>query len=172
MVEDAPASWAGVHLREDLGVPAGLAGSAYVACMLAMALSRLAGDRLVDRVGAVALVRVSALLSAAALALGLVLDHPIGIVLAFAALGVGAAPAFPAAFQAAEHVPGRSPAAGVAAVSIIGRLGFLAAPLIVGAVAEAVSLRAGLLVPVFASLLVAGTAGVLRPRPVAEPAAA
>jgi hypothetical protein len=165
IVEDAPTSWSGVHLREDLGVPPGLAGSAYVASMIAMTLARLAGDRLVDRVGVVTLVRAGGLLSASALALGLLVDQPLAIVLAFAAVGIGAAPAYPAAFSAAEHVPGRSPAAGVAAVSLIGRFGFLLAPLLVGAVAEAISLRAGLLVPVIAALLVAATAGVLGARP-------
>jgi MFS family permease len=173
IVEDAPTSWSGIHLREDLGVPAGLAGSAYVASMLAMTLTRLAGDRLVDRVGAVALVRAGGLLSAAALGLGLLIDQPLAIVLAFAAVGVGAAPAYPAAFQAAEHIPGRSAAAGVAAVSLIGRFGFLLAPLVVGAVAEAASLRTALLVPVVASLLVAASAGVVRGRRtvgLAEPA--
>jgi fucose permease len=175
IVEDAPTSWSGVHLREDLGVQAGLAGSAYVASMLAMTLTRLAGDRLVDRFGAVALVRAGGVLSAAALGLGLLVDQPLAIVVAFAAVGIGAAPAYPAAFSAAEHVPGRSPAAGIAAVSLIGRFGFLVAPLIVGAVAEAASLRVGLFVPVIAALLVAATAGVLRgrdPAPVVERAPA
>jgi MFS family permease len=164
IVEDAPGSWSGVHLREDLAVVPGFAGAAYVAFMVAMTAARLVGDRVVDRFGAATVVRGGGLLAAIALGIGLAVDTPASVVIAFAILGVGAAPAFPAAFTAAERLPGLSPGAGVAAVSLIGRSGFLLAPILVGLIADAASLRAALVVTVAASLAVVATAVVLRPR--------
>lgn len=164
MVEDAPGSWSGVLLREDLGVVPGFAGAAYVAFMVAMTAARLVGDRVVDRFGAAAVVRAGGLASALALGIGLAVDTPAAVIVAFAVLGVGAAPAFPAAFTAAERLPGLSPGAGVAAVSLIGRSGFLLAPIVVGLVADAASLRSALLVTVGAALAVVATSAVLRPR--------
>lgn len=164
VVEDAPGSWSGVHLREDLGVAPGLASAAYVAFMVAMTVARLVGDRAIDRFGPRSVVRAGALASAIALAIGLLVDTPASIVVAFAIMGVGAAPAFPAAFTAAERLPGLSPGAGVAAVSLIGRSGFLLAPIVVGLIADAASLRGALGVTVAASVAVAVLALVLRPR--------
>jgi MFS family permease len=125
---------------------------------------------LVDWFGPVAVVRAGALFSAAALAAALAINEAWAVVAGFALLGFGAAPAFPAVFQAAEHLPGVSPATGVAAVSLIGRGGFLIAPVIIGALADVASLRAALLVTVVAALLVAVVAPVLRGRPVGQSA--
>jgi fucose permease len=164
IVEDAPGSWSGVLLTEDLGVPAGLAGSAYVAFMVTMTGARLVSDRLIDRFGPVRVVRVGAVVSTLALTLALAVNQPLAIVAGFALVGLGAAPAYPAAFQAAEHLPRVTPAAGVAAVSLAGRGGFLVAPLLIGALAEAASLRTALIVTIAASLAVVAAAGALRGR--------
>jgi MFS family permease len=52
----------------------------------------------------------------------------------------------------------------IARVASLGYLGFLAGPILIGALAELVGLPWALAVPVLLALFVAGSAGALRPR--------
>ena len=162
-VEDAPQSWGAVLLREDLGTSAAAAGLVYLAFQSSMTVSRLLGDRLVDRVGDVAVVRAGGMVTAVAVGLGLAVGEPWSVVVGFAAAGWGTAFLFPLAFHAAAEIPGVTTGGGVAVVAWMGRVGFLLAPPLVGAVADATSLRAGLAVVPVAGAAVAVLAGALRP---------
>src|SRR5690606_10618339 len=77
----------------------------------------------------------------AGLGAGVLVDRPavfaVGLVLA----GAGASGLFPLAFSAAGTTPGVAPGAGAATVSLAARLGFLAEPLLVGALAQVAGLR-------------------------------
>jgi hypothetical protein len=64
-------------------------------------------------------------------------------------------------FAAAGHQPGVRPADGIAFASWLGRSGFLVAPLLIGVVADALSLPAGIAVAAFAAALLVVTAGAL-----------
>ncbi|MGN6240888.1 MAG: MFS transporter, partial [Cellulosimicrobium cellulans] len=87
-----------------------------------------------------------------------------GTIAGFAAAGFGTATLVPAAMQQADEVPGLRPGTGLTLVSWLMRLGFLLSPPIVGLVADATSLRAGLLVLPLAGVVVVLLAGVLAPR--------
>lgn len=78
--------------------------------------------------------------------------------------GFGVATLVPAAMHEADELPGLKPGSGLALVSWLMRLGFLLSPPLVGLVADAASLRAGLLVVPFAGVLVLLLAGVLQGR--------
>ncbi len=84
-----------------------------------------------------------------------------GTIVGFGLTGLGIATLIPAAVHGADQVPGLRPGVGLTMVSWLLRVGFLAAPPIVGAIADATSLRVGLLVVPIAGVLVIGTAGVL-----------
>ena len=72
-----------------------------------------------------------------------------GTVAGFAAAGFGVATLIPAAMHRADQLPGLRPGSGLTVVTWLMRIGFFGAPLIVGVVADATSLRVGLLsVPV------------------------
>lgn len=164
-VEDAAASWGGVYLRDEIGTAAFLAGLPFVACQTSMTLGRLVGDRLTDAFGAVAVARAGLLLSAAGLAGALLLPNAVTTVVGFGLCGLGVATLFPLTLAAAGEIPGVRSGDGVAAVSWLARLGFLAFPPLVGLVADTASLRVGLaLVPV-AALAGACLAWSLRPQP-------
>jgi hypothetical protein len=78
--------------------------------------------------------------------------------------GAGASAFFPLAFSAAARLPGVAPGAGAATVSLAARLGFLAEPLVVGALAEAVGLRwAFLFVACVAAALAAAAPRIVPP---------
>ena len=163
LVEDAPASWSGIYLREDLGAAPGASGAAYVAFSTAMVAGRLVGDRVIGRWGAVRVTRAGGLLAAAGVAAALTSDSVTVAVAGFAVAGVGACTLFPVAFGAAGSLPGPS-GAGVASVSLIARMGFLVGPALTGALSGAIGLRLALLTVVAAALTVTALAGTVAPR--------
>jgi fucose permease len=122
----------------------------------------LAGDRLVDRFGEVAIVRVGGALIAIGMTAGLAVARPAAMIIGFAIAGLGAAPMFPLVFHAAGNVPGVSTGHGLAAVATLSRVGFLVAPPIVGALGDAVGLRSSLLLAPAAGLAVIAFAPIVR----------
>jgi HAD superfamily hydrolase (TIGR01509 family) len=163
MAEGAAADWSAVYL-DSLGAGAAVAALAYTAFSLAMASSRVFGDRLNGRFGPVALARGGGLLAAAALALALVSGSTPAALVGFAAMGAGLGVVVPVLFRAAGSTPGVSAAAGVAAVSTIGWFGFLAGPPAIGVTADAVGLRSALVIVVIGTVGLAVLAGSANPR--------
>ncbi|MEU4144964.1 MFS transporter [Streptomyces parvulus] len=164
LVEDAGSSWATLYLSDSLHASVALAASGYVALVGAQFVGRLLGDRLVDRFGQRAVARSGALIAAVGMGLALAVPTVPGTVLGFAAAGFGVATLVPAAMHEADELPGLKPGSGLTIVSWLMRLGFLLSPPVVGLVADATSLRVGLLVVPLAGLLVLLLAGVLQPR--------
>ncbi|MFC6066433.1 MFS transporter [Streptomyces ochraceiscleroticus] len=164
LVEDAGNSWAALYLSNWLHAPAALAASGYIALVGAQFIGRLIGDKLVDRFGQRAVARGGGLIAGAGMALALAVPTVPGTILGFAAAGLGVATLVPAAMHEADELPGLKPGSGLTIVSWLMRLGFLLSPPVVGQVADATSLRAGLLVVPFAGLLVLALAGVLQTR--------
>ena len=96
------------------------------------------------------------------IALGMVLalavPHPMAALAGFALVGLGFANMVPVLFSAAGQLPGIAPAQGIAAVASVGYFGMMAGPPLIGFIAEARSLAAGLLVVVFFAVVVAALA--------------
>ncbi len=157
--EGAMADWSAVYLRTSLGADAGLAATGYAAFSLAMAAGRFAGDALRARVHEVQLVRMSGLLAALGLGAALLVAHPAAVLLGFGCVGLGLANIVPVLFSAAGRAPGMGAGSALAAVATAGYFGFLAGPPLIGFVAEATTLAAGLGVVVVFTALVALRAG-------------
>jgi fucose permease len=170
VVEDAPGSWGAVLLHDELGTSAGLAGSAFVAFQLAMVTGRFVGDRLLDRWGAASVLRWGALAGAVAVTGALAIGEAWAVAAGFAVAGVGMASVFPVAFRAAGEVPGLRPGVGVGLLAWVGRVGFLLAPPVVGALADAATVRGALLAMPVAGVVAALAAGRLA-TPVSPPPA-
>jgi MFS family permease len=163
-IEDSAASWGALYVRDDLGAGPFLAGLPFVAFQAAMTVGRLAGDRVVDRIGAVRVARGGALLAAAGMGSALLLAHPVAAVAGFAVAGLGVSTLFPLAFAAAGAIPGVRPGDGIAVVGWLARLGFLAFPPTIGAIADSASIGTGLVLVPVAGLAAAALAPALRPR--------
>ncbi len=164
LVEDAGSSWAALYLSDSLHASVVLAASGYVALVGAQFVGRLVGDRLVNRFGQRAVARAGGLITAAGMGTALAFPTVPGTIVGFAAAGLGVATLVPAAMHEADELPGLKPGSGLTIVSWLMRLGFLLSPPIVGLVADATSLRVGLLVVPLAGLLVLVLADVLRAR--------
>jgi HAD superfamily hydrolase (TIGR01509 family) len=156
LAEGAAADWSAVYLRGSLGSTAAFAALGYTAFSLAMVASRLAGDRLDETIGPAALAGGGGVVSAAGLAAALAIGTTPAALVGFAAMGAGLGVMVPVIFRTAGTTPGVTPGIGIAAVSTIGFLGFLAGPPAIGIAADVIGLRAALAVVVVASVLAAG----------------
>lgn len=164
LVEDAGNSWAALYLSDSLHAAAALAATGYISLVGAQFVGRIIGDRLVDRFGQRAVARVGGLIAAVGMGIALAVPTLPGTVFGFAAAGFGVATLVPAAMHEADSLPGLRPGSGLTIVSWLMRLGFLVSPPVVGLVADATSLRVGLLVIPVAGALAFLLAGVLQPR--------
>jgi MFS family permease len=159
IVEDAGSSWATLYLRDDLGAPGAVAVFGYVALVGFMFIGRIIGDRLVDRFGEPGVVRAGGFAAAAGMGAALAFPGVPGTIAGFAAAGLGVATLIPAAMHGADQLPGMRPGTGLTVVTWLMRVGFFGAPLLVGVVADATSLRVGLLSVPVAGLIVMALAG-------------
>ena len=163
-VEDAGSSWATLYLRDNLGASGAIAVFGYVALVGFMFIGRTIGDRLVDRFGERAVVRAGGFVSAAGMGAALAFPSVPGTIAGFAAAGFGVATLIPAAMHGADQLPGLRPGTGLTVVTWLMRVGFFGAPLLVGVVADATSLRVGLLSVPIAGVTVMALAGALSAR--------
>jgi hypothetical protein len=155
LIEGAAADWSAVYLRDDLGTTAAVAAIGFTAFSVTMTLGRVFGDRLVDRFGPEAVVRLGGTVAAVGFGLALVASAPVPAIIGFACLGAGMSGVVPIVFRASGHVPGMTAGVGLAAVSSTGYLGFLIGPPTIGGLAELLGLPAALGVLVLLAAAVA-----------------
>ncbi|MGK2928880.1 MAG: MFS transporter [Acidimicrobiales bacterium] len=144
VVEGTPGDWAAVFGSDVHDTSEGVAALGYVAAAGGMVAGRLGGDRATDWLGGQRLF-VSALLTVA-FGLAVVVSSPaVWIAIAgFVAVGVGVSVLFPALYLEAATTPGVPSGLGLGVMTTGARVGFLLSPVVVGALSEATSLRAGL----------------------------
>ena len=158
--EGAMADWGAVYLTTYTSQAAAAAG--YAVFSLTMAAGRLAGDWLRVRIGSVNLVRLGGALAAAGLGIGLALGGVAPALFAFACAGAGFSTIFPITLSAAGHRIAPASQTGVAVVTAIGYMAFLAGPPAIGLLAEVMSLRAALSLTVVLSAVAALLAGSVK----------
>jgi MFS family permease len=159
--EGAAADWSAVYLRDSLHTSAGVAATAFAAFSFTMAAGRFASDRLQARIGPVALVRAGSLVAAIGLGLGLMIHTPAAGIVGFALLGAGFAPVVPITFSAAGNT-GLGPTGVILGrVVTMGYLGSIVGPIMIGGVAHAIGLRAGLFLLVVLAVVITFAAGSL-----------
>ena len=140
ITEGAMADWSGLYVRQDLGASAAVAALAYSFFTAGMTVGRLVGDAINARIGPVALLRGGALLTGIPLAALLLVGQPATALFGLFLVGLGVANGVPLMFSAAGRQPDTPPGPGIAAVSSMGSLGFVAGPPVFGFIADATSL--------------------------------
>jgi len=159
--EQAGTEWSALYIRNELGGSASTAAFAVSAFALTMAVARLAGDRVIRRLGPVRTARLSGVCATAgAVTVVLAPGLPVGLA-GFALLGIGVALVVPLVFAAAGRV-GPHPARGIAGVAGVAYASGLVAPGVIGGVAAASSLTASFCLVACLVAIVALGAGVLR----------
>jgi fucose permease len=169
--EGASLDWSAVYLRDVMGSSPGLAAACTTGFALTMAIARLLGDVVVERLGAVRTVRLSGVLATLGGVLIITAAGPAQAMAGFGLLGLGIAVVVPVVFTAAAK-SGSAPSQAIAGVATIMYASGLVAPAAIGQVADLTSLTVSFgLVTVLAVGLIAG-ASLLRTRPSNTPAAA
>jgi fucose permease len=154
VTEGAMADWGGLYLRQDLGASAALAALAYSFFTAGMTVGRVAGDWINRRIGPVALLRWGAILTGVPLGALLLIGQPAAALAGLFLVGLGVANGVPLMFSAAGRQPDIATGSGIAAVSSMGSLGFLAGPPVIGVVADAISLPWALSLLILGAVLV------------------
>ncbi|MFD0327702.1 MFS transporter [Streptacidiphilus monticola] len=163
-VEGASSSWAGVYLTRVTGAGAALATTGFTLFTLAMALTRLLGDRAVQRFGPVRVVRAGASVAVLGGVLVTAAPGPWPCILGLALIGAGIALNVPLVFSAASRT-GVNAGEGVAGVATLTYAASLVSPGVIGWIAGALSYPAAFgLITAFALAMVP-LAGRLRPAP-------
>jgi MFS family permease len=158
--EGAAEGWSAVYLRDNLGT----AAMGYAAFALTMAAGRLAGDRLADRFGPVALLRTGGVLAAAGMVLVLVTAAPAGALAGFAVCGAGLSCTFPQMLAMAGVIRPDRPGSAIGMVAGTGYAGLLTGPVLIGGLASIAGLTAALGLPALLALGIVAGAGYGVPR--------
>ncbi|CAL9286712.1 MFS transporter [Streptomyces griseoincarnatus] len=159
--EGASLDWSAVYLRDQLETSAGLAAACTTGFTLTMAVARIAGDRVVDRYGAVRTVRASGVVALLGGLLIVFAGHPAVAMAGFALMGLGIAVVVPLCFAAAGR-SGSNPSLAIAGVATITYTSGLIAPSAIGMLAQATSLVVSFMLVTLLTCGIAGFAGVLR----------
>ena len=162
MSEGAVLDWSAIHLKSTFGLQAHVAALGYAMFAGGMAVARFTGDHLRATFGSVALVRWSAVLSAAGLAGALLIPSPAFAIAAYALGGLGVGNIVPVLFGGGGRLEPDAPGRGIAAVVAMGYAGFVAGPPFIGMVAESAGLSIALGVTVVASLVIVAASRVAR----------
>jgi MFS family permease len=157
MTEGAIGDWSGIYLRHDLGAGAAAAATGFTGFSLGMAIARLGGDVLNERLGAGRLLRGGMALVAVALGAVLLIGRPVPAAIGFALVGLGMANAVPLLFSAGGRVDPPGPS--LAAVFTVGYTGFIIGPPVIGFLADSMGLPQTLGLLVLAALAVAALGG-------------
>lgn len=145
--EGAVLDWAALYLQQEMGSDIATAGFAFAAFSATMAAMRFLGDGVRNRFGAVATLRVSALIAAVGMMVAGMAPHAWIAIAAFAFAGLGIANMVPIAFSAAGNQDGVESGTGMSVVTTMGYSGILVAPSAIGFLGERVGFA-----PIFIAL--------------------
>lgn len=158
-------NWSAKYLQDVLGSSEQLATVPYNVYMVMTLVGRAVGDFGVRRFGAVAVVRLGAVVAALGFAVVAVAPGAWVGMLGFTLLGLGLCVLVPQTFAAAGRLfPGASDTA-VARLNIFNYVGFLIGSPLVGALGEAWNYRGAMLVPMVLVLVTLGYAHSFAPEP-------
>ena len=174
LAEGSVGDWSGVYMRTSVLSTEQQAALTLGAFSVAMAISRLVGDRMTELLGAGRLVTLGAILGAIGLGGALALHAAEPAIAGFVMLGLGLGAIVPICLRAGGSQPGISAGFGIAAVSTMGYAGLLAGPPIIGTIAGVTGIRAALAIVVALLVILAAGAGraVGSPLKIPEPAVA
>lgn len=137
--EITASEWSAVTMRDVFSFK--FSGVATVVFASSMLIARLFGDHVVERLGPQRMLDTA--LAVAVAGFVVIIAAPVAAIalIGFSICGFGVAVMFPQLYAMAATLPGAATGSGLGAMGIGQRVGFMAAPLVVGSVANARSLR-------------------------------
>lgn len=151
--EGAIVDWSGLYLKEISLAPEVLWGAGFLAFSITMTLGRFLGDSISQKIGSIKIVALGAVL--AILGYGAVLSaYTYVAILGFACIGLGFSVVIPELFRIGGTIKGIESSQGIAFIAGTGYTGFLAAPPILGFLADRFSLTVSFTVLLACSVFV------------------
>ncbi len=132
LAEGAILDWGAIFLIQIKNVAAGVAGSGYVVFAIAMALSRFIGDRVVTVMGEKNMLLCGVLLTAVGIFLVTVFSSFEWVLVAMGLAGFAAGNVVPVLFSLAGRQKSMPATLAISAASILGYLGVLLGPALIG----------------------------------------
>lgn len=163
IAEGSAVDWSALHLHTVLGASVGEAALGVGAFSAAMAISRLFGDRLVDRFGRFNVVCYGSLLASSGIAMATLATSTFFGVLGWTILGIGISGVIPQLFIAASNI-GEESHSGRNMSKVVGMtyFGIMAGPALIGVLTNWLPLNGALALGCFLTLIVAAGSPILR----------
>jgi MFS family permease len=139
-VEGAPFDWSALYLVDVTGASQALAGAGVIVFTAGMLIGRLGGDHVVDRFGSVPTFYAGIAVSVIAMIFVVALQTVPASLAGFLVWGLGISAALPVLYKLAGSHRSFGEGSGLAALTVGTRLGFMAAPALIGVAATAWSL--------------------------------
>ncbi len=133
--EGAVVDWSALYLKEVSLAPEFLWGSGFLAFSTTMTLGRFLGDGISSRIGSVRIVALGSIIAVAGY-IAVLYGQTALAILGFALIGLGFSVIIPELFRIGGNVKGVESSQGVAFIAGTGYSGFLAAPPILGYLAD------------------------------------
>lgn len=133
--------WSISYFERIVGVQKGSVTIGYTSFVVAMTLGRLTGDRIVARFGATNILTANGLLMAIGLFMVILFPYFIPAAIGFLLVGAGNSIMVPQVYSLASKTKKMKASYAIASVTLIGYIGFLIGPVIVGSVSEAFGMQ-------------------------------
>ena len=137
MGENTMFDWSVNYFRQVVHASKGMVTLGYSCFIITMAIGRLIGDRLIHAYGHLAILKINAGLMAAGFFVAASFPALIPAAIGFLLIGFGDSIIVPTLYALAARSAHLRPAYAIGSVTLMGYLGFLTAPLIVGSISEA-----------------------------------
>lgn len=144
LAEGAMLDWSAIYVHQVGGVDLKAAGVGYTLFVIAMAIARLMGDRMVERFAAPACSSRHAAQHRTLVAMVLT-DSPVVLFASLFVMGLGIANIAPVLISAASSVKGCDPTSAITTVTTIGYGDLMAGPALLGFIAQHKSLETAFL---------------------------
>ena len=145
LAEGAMLDWSAIYVHQVGGVDLKAAGVGYTLFVIAMAIARLMGDRMVERFGRARVLVTGMLLNIGTLVAMVLTDSPVVLFASLFVMGLGIANIAPVLISAASSVKGCDPTSAITTVTTIGYGGLMAGPALLGFIAQHKSLETAFL---------------------------
>lgn len=144
LAEGAMLDWSAIYIHSIGGIEMCAAGLGYTLFVMAMAISRLGGDYMVNRFGAARVLYVGLLMNIGTLVAMVVYPQPIVLFICLFVMGLGMANVAPVLISAAASIKGLDATAAITTVTTVGYGGLMAGPALLGFIAQHWSLQTAL----------------------------
>jgi fucose permease len=141
LAENVLFDWSVNYFTNAVHAPRQLETAGYTGFILAMTVGRLLGDRVVSKLGAIRVITTLGIMLTAGFLVAACFPQLVPAVVGFVLIGLGNSIMVPIVYVLASRHATMPPAYALSAVTLIGYIGFLLGPLLVGAVSDALNMQ-------------------------------